>query len=65
MANMHHIAHNRTVITIAHRLGTIKHADCIFVLDQGMMVEQGSHQALLQQKGLYAKLWHLQTNGKA
>ena len=64
MANMHHITHNRTVITIAHRLNTIKHADSIFVLDQGRMVEQGNHQELLEQKGLYAKLWGIQTGGK-
>lgn len=65
MANMPHIARNRTVITIAHRLGTIKHADAIFVLDQGRMVEQGTHDTLLEQKGLYAKLWAIQTTGKA
>lgn len=64
MANMQHICHNRTVITIAHRLGTLKQADRILVLDQGMLVEEGTHQELLQHKGLYAKLWEIQTKGK-
>lgn len=61
MANMEAICCNRTVISIAHRLNTIKHAHCILVLDQGRMIEQGNHQELLQQKGLYAKLWNIQT----
>ena len=65
MASMPHIARNRTVIMIAHRLNTIKQADRIFVLDQGMIIEEGSHQELLQQKGLYARLWRIQTGGKA
>lgn len=64
MTNMPYIAHNRTIIMIAHRLGTIKHADSIFVLDQGRMAEQGTHQELLEQKGLYAKLWTIQTTRK-
>ncbi len=65
MANMEPICHHRTVIAIAHRLGTLKQADHIFVLDQGMLVEEGTHQELLQHQGLYAKLWHIQTNSKA
>ena len=64
MANMHHICHNRTVISIAHRLNTIRYANCILVLDQGLIVEKGTHQELLQQKGLYAKLWDIQTADK-
>ncbi|MGI2299859.1 type I secretion system permease/ATPase [Candidatus Cardinium hertigii] len=63
MANMDAICRNRTVIAIAHRLNTIKYANAILVLDQGKMVEEGTHQTLLQQKGLYAKLWNIQTNG--
>ncbi|TSJ80775.1 MAG: type I secretion system permease/ATPase [Candidatus Cardinium sp.] len=61
MANIDAICHDRTVISIAHRLGTIKQADHILVLDQGRMIEEGTHDRLLQQKGLYAKLWKLQT----
>lgn len=46
----------KTTIVIAHRLSTIKNADHIFVLDNGMLVEQGSHQTLLSQKGYYFNL---------
>ncbi|MDB6370399.1 type I secretion system permease/ATPase [Photorhabdus bodei] len=60
MANMDEICRNRTVISIAHRLNTIRHADKICVLDQGQIIEFGSHDQLLQQGGLYAHLWHQQ-----
>jgi ABC-type multidrug transport system fused ATPase/permease subunit len=45
-----------TQIIIAHRLSTIRKADVILVLDQGMIVEQGKHDELLQHNGYYAKL---------
>ncbi len=60
MANMDQICHDRTVISIAHRLNTIRRANRIFVVDQGRVVEQGTHEALLQQQGLYAHLWEQQ-----
>ncbi|MDE8431635.1 multidrug ABC transporter permease, partial [Klebsiella pneumoniae] len=43
----------RTTLAIAHRLSTIQDADCIYVLDQGQIVESGNHQELLAQGGLY------------
>ena len=50
----------RTVITIAHRLSTIAHADRIVVLEKGVIVEQGTHDALLEREGRYASLWNMQ-----
>src|SRR5690606_15191879 len=47
-------------ILIAHRLSTIMHADTIFVLEKGKIVEQGSHEFLLEKKGLYYAMWRQQ-----
>lgn len=52
---------NRTTLVIAHRLSTIEHADCILVLDQGRIVETGTHAELLGAAGYYANLTRLQT----
>lgn len=57
------LMHGKTVIAIAHRLSTIAEMDRIFVLDQGRVVEEGTPQDLLENNGLYARLWKRQTGG--
>lgn len=53
----------KTVIAIAHRLSTIAAMDRLIVLDQGNIVEEGTHQELITQNGIYAQLWNHQTGG--
>jgi ABC-type multidrug transport system fused ATPase/permease subunit len=53
----------RTVFVIAHRLSTVRHADLILVIEAGRIVQQGRHDALLGQDGLYAHLHKLQFAG--
>ena len=50
----------RTSIVIAHRLATVRRADVIFVIDNGQVVEQGTHEQLLAHGGLYSRLYELQ-----
>jgi len=54
------VARGHTSLVIAHRLSTIVDADRIIVLEQGRIVESGSHQQLLEKQGLYATMWHTQ-----
>ena len=49
----------RTTLVIAHRLSTIEKADRIMVLDQGQLIEQGSHQQLLEKNGLYTQMYRM------
>ena len=55
----------RTTIMVAHRLSTIQHADCIMVMHKGKIREQGTHQELLAQDGIYKKLYELQIHHEA
>jgi len=62
-ASLYRLMEGKTVIAIAHRLSTIAAMDRLVVIDQGTIIEQGSHQELLAQGGIYAKLWKHQTGG--
>ncbi len=53
----------KTVIAIAHRLSTIAAMDRLVVMDEGRIVEEGTHEALVAKGGLYAQLWHRQSGG--
>jgi subfamily B ATP-binding cassette protein HlyB/CyaB len=60
-ANMRWICQNRTVILIAHRLTTLRQASRIITIEEGRLVEDGTHEALLRAGGHYARLWRLQS----
>lgn len=62
-ASLTDLMQGKTVIAIAHRLSTIAALDRLIVMDQGRIVEQGTHQSLLAQGGLYARLWAHQSGG--
>ncbi len=57
------LLHDRTAIVIAHRLSTIQHMDRVVVLENGRLIEQGTHQELLGSGGTYARLWQHQSGG--
>ena len=57
------LSRNRTTIAIAHRLSTLRNMDRIVVLDDGKIVESGTHNALLRRGGEYARLWKMQSGG--
>ncbi|UAB88756.1 ABC transporter ATP-binding protein [Ruegeria sp. SCSIO 43209] len=60
---LHRVMQGKTVLAIAHRLSTLSEMDRIIVLDHGHIVESGTHEALLERGGLYARFWHRQSGG--
>ena len=61
--SLYQLMEGKTVIAIAHRLSTIAAMDRLIVIDNGEIVEQGSHQELIDHQGIYAQLWSHQTGG--
>ncbi len=61
--NLYRLMEGKTVIAIAHRLSTIAALDRLIVLDEGRIVEEGTHESLLERGGLYAQLWKRQSGG--
>ncbi|BAY21933.1 ABC transporter, transmembrane region [Calothrix sp. NIES-2100] len=59
--SLERITVNRTTIAIAHRLSTIRNANCIYVMEHGKLVESGTHEQLLEEDGIYASLWRVQS----
>ncbi len=59
--SLERITKNRTTIAIAHRLSTVRNADCIFVMEEGRVVESGQHEQLIEHDGVYASLWRVQS----
>jgi ABC-type transport system involved in Fe-S cluster assembly fused permease/ATPase subunit len=64
MQSLRDISFHSTTLVIAHRLSTVVYADHIVVLDAGLIVEQGTHEGLLERNGRYAALWHAQQQAK-
>jgi ATP-binding cassette subfamily B multidrug efflux pump len=62
-SSLYQLMEGKTVIAIAHRLSTIAAMDRLIVLDEGNIIEEGSHKALLKKKRLYAALWEHQSGG--
>jgi ATP-binding cassette subfamily B protein len=65
LVNIRSLAARTTTLVIAHRLSTVQHADQLLVLDGGLVVEQGTHESLLELNGRYSDLWRLQLTQSA
>jgi ABC-type transport system involved in cytochrome bd biosynthesis fused ATPase/permease subunit len=63
--SIQNVALGRSVILIAHRLSTVRNAKQIYVIDDGRVLEKGTHEELLETNGLYASLWRVQTGSQS
>jgi len=61
--SLDNLMQNRTIIVIAHRLSTLSRMDRILVFNQGKIIEEGTHAALMSKNGLYARMWNMQVGG--
>jgi subfamily B ATP-binding cassette protein MsbA len=61
---LNHLMEGRTVLVVAHRLSTVQHADQILVIDKKKIVQSGTHEELLEDEGLYRKLYEMQFSRK-
>lgn len=59
--NLRELGRDKTLVIIAHRLSTVRHADAIYVLDEGRIADSGTHAELIGRSGLYRELWQVQT----
>jgi len=62
-SQLNQLMEGKTVLAVAHRLSTIAALDRLIVLDEGSVIESGTHQELLENQGLYARLWQRQSGG--
>ena len=59
--SINELSGSHTILAIAHRLSTVKNATCILVVEEGKIVERGSHEELLAMDGIYARMYRTQT----
>ena len=64
LRHLRNVMQGRTTIVISHRCSTVKNLDHIIVLDEGRIVEEGNHEKLLQERGLYAEMYRRQLIGE-